>query len=265
MKALTGVFDSGLGGLTALRAARALLPEEDFLYLGDTAHLPYGSRPPATLQGYTEKALAFLKKRGAERVLIACGTVSAAVLPRLKAPPLPLFGVIEPAAQMAASLWKGGTVGVLGTEETVKSGAFPAALHRIDPKIRVRQIACPLFVALVECGFSKGEDQTAHFAAAHYLAPFMREMPDVLILGCTHFPLLADVIGSLLPGTPLVNSGEAGAKALAAAFDRGEGGVSKKKKGSVRFFVTDDAPGFAAKAGLFFSEKTPPKAQRVCL
>ena len=259
---MTGVFDSGLGGLTALCAARDLLPAEDFVYLGDTAHLPYGSRPPETLLGYTEKAVAFLERTGATRILVACGTVSAAVLPRLKTAHVPLYGVIEPAAARAAALWRGGTIGVLGTEETVKSGAFVHALHRCCPAAKVKQIACPLFVALVECGFTKGEDRTARFAAARYLSPFLVSPPDVLILGCTHFPLLSGVISSLLPGTALVNSGAQAAEALAASVGPAQ---AAQRPGNVRFFVTDDAPGFAAKAGLFFSGSEPVRAQCVRL
>lgn len=228
------------------------MPQEPILYFADTAHLPYGEQPQKALRHYTTAALSFLKHNGAERLIVACGTVSATVLPDLAPFGVPVQGVIAPAVAQALSHWRGGVVGVIGTEATVKSGAFAKALRQKRPDLPVRQVACPLFVALAECGYAEGEQQTLHFAAHHYLSPFLEREPDVLILGCTHFPLLRRAIERLLPHTYLVDCGASAVQAITA---KGAGSCAKQgEKQKVRCFVTSDSERFAQKAAFFLPE-----------
>lgn len=251
---MIGVFDSGLGGLTALWELRRLRPDLDILYFADTAHIPYGSRSPEAVRRYASEAIGFLTARGAEAILVACGTVSSVALPALAAQfSCPLYGVVEPAARAAYRLSRSKRIGILATEATVRSHAFESALRTIG-SVTTRAVACPLFVSLVENGFTSPRDPVASAAAMHYLAPLRTSDPDTILLGCTHFPLLASHVRRILPRAQLVGAGEAAAAELAAARPR-------VGHGELAIYVSDAPARFAATAAVLLGAPLPVPVQ----
>lgn len=252
---MIGVFDSGLGGLTALCELRRLRPDLDIVYFGDTAHVPYGTRSPDTIRRFAGEAIGYLSGLGAEAILVACGTVSSVVLPALTArAACPLWGVVEPSAELAYRVSKNKRIGILATEATVRSRAFEAALRHLGP-VATRSVACPLFVSLAENGFISSDDPVSRVAAEHYLSPLRESDLDTLILGCTHFPLLAAHIHRVLPGVRLIGAGEAAAAALVRSTPR-------VGHGELMIFVSD-APGhFEASAERILGEALPVHVQK---
>ena len=190
------MFDSGVGGLTVAVALRERLPGESILYLGDTARLPYGTKSPETVTRYTRANLRFLEERGVKAVVVACNTASALALdgPEGVVSPLPLWGVVEPGGRRAAEVARR-RVGVLATEATIASDAYGRALRRIRPGLEVVSRACPLFVPLVEEGWF--DDPVTEAVARRYVEPLLQQGVDTLLLGCTHYPLLAPLLGRI--------------------------------------------------------------------
>ncbi|MBS0387673.1 MAG: glutamate racemase [Proteobacteria bacterium] len=251
-----GVFDSGVGGLTVLRALCAVLPEESFIYLGDTARLPYGTKSEHTVARYALQAADELIERGIKCLVVACNTASAAALPALQQrhADLPVIGVIEPGARAACAASKSGRIAVLATESTVRGGAYSQAIARIRPEAEVTAIACALFVALAEEGWTEGP--VAMAAAERYLEPLRSarsHAPDTIVLGCTHFPVLKSVIAAAAgPGVRLVDSAattaqEARALLAARGLQRVAGGAAPQ----LRFLATDAVDRFATVGGRF--------------
>src|SRR6187549_3809432 len=232
MNAPIGVFDSGVGGLTVLRALISVLPAEDFLYLGDTARLPYGTKSPDTVARYSVRAAEALVSRGIKALVVACNTASASALPSLreKFPTLPVIGVIEPGAQAACEASVSGRIAVLATEGTVKGGAYQRAILALRPGAHVTQVAAQIFVALAEEGWSEGEAVEA--VAERYLAHLDARI-DTVVLGCTHFPLLSAAIAARATAAVLATRGLV--RAGRAATDRVE----------VRLLATDSPERFA--------------------
>lgn len=190
-----GVFDSGVGGLTVVRALRRVLPGEDVIYLGDTARVPYGSKSPRTVERYSLACQQFLLDRGVKLVLIACNTASANALPALvEASPVPVIGAVEPGARSALAATKNRHIGVIGTLATVRSSAYVKALSALAPESRTSALAAPLLVPLAEEGWT--DDEIALMVARRYLTQLLALDPtlDTLVLGCTHYPLLREVI-----------------------------------------------------------------------
>jgi len=204
-----GVFDSGVGGLTVLRALTARLPHEHTIYLGDTARVPYGTRSGEVVTRYALMSARHLSRYGIKLLVVACNTVSAHGLPALAdALPIPVLGVIEPGASLAAQRSRGGAIAVLGTPATVESGAYQAALRRLSPLTQVIARACPLFVPLAEEGWTEGE--VPRLVAERYLSDLRRSGVDTAILGCTHYPLLSRTIAEVLgPQVTVIDSAEA--------------------------------------------------------
>ena len=230
-----GVFDSGLGGLTVLNEICKYNKGLEIIYFGDTARVPYGSRTAETIGHYADQDVRFLLSHGVEAIVIACGTVSATCLERLQRRyRIPLIGVIEPAAKLAASVTKTGHVGVIGTKATIKSEAYTKEIHNVDPKILVSGIACPLFVPLIENGFSK-DDPIVRLTIEKYLADLQSSDIDTLILGCTHYPFLTDTIHELLPRIQLINIGTVLAKQLPQFFPLSE----ESSDNIVSYYVSD--------------------------
>jgi glutamate racemase len=212
-----GVFDSGVGGLTVVSALRRRLPGESILYLGDTARLPYGSKSPDTVTRYTRRNIEFLTGRGVKAVVVACNTASALALPNLDMHEVPTFGVIEPGARKAAAVSKG-RVGVIATEATVRSDAYPKALRAIRPDLEILSHPCPLFVPLVEEGWH--DDPLTEEVARRYLQPLLDQGIDTLVLGCTHYPLLVPVLQRVAgPDVTLVDSAEVVAEMVASGLN----------------------------------------------
>lgn len=235
-----GVFDSGVGGLTVLRALKRRLPGERLVYFGDSAHVPYGSKSREAVTAFSRTISRYLVGEGVKMVVVACNTASAMALQALRRElPVPVVGVIEPGARAAARLARKGRVGVIGTEGTVSSHAYREALRGIDPGVSVEETACPLFVPLVEEGWWKGRITRA--VAERYLAPLRRRRLDALILGCTHYPLLKGVLRQIVgKDVVLVDSAEETALEVARILDR-EGLRRVGRRGMYRF-IASDAP-----------------------
>ena len=245
-----GVFDSGVGGLTVLKALRERLPDEDFIYLGDTARLPYGTKSPASVVRYAEQATRRLLEEDVKLLVVACNTASAVALDALAAAisPLPVVGVVEPGALAATTARPEGSHLVLATEATVRLGAYRKAIAALDPAAAVQELACELLVALAEEGWVDGA--IAESIVRRYLA-MEASHPDSVILGCTHFPLLADAIRACLdPGVSVVDSAVTTAEVVAATLGsrdlRRSGGA-----GELRLLATDGAMRFARVGGRF--------------
>jgi len=235
-----GVFDSGVGGLTVAAALARAAPAETILYLGDTARLPYGTKSEQTVARYTQTNVDFLLERGVKAVVIACNTASALGLPHL-ACDVPVRGVIEPGARRAAAVSRG-RVGVLATESTVRSGAYAAALARLRPELEVVSQAAPLLVPLIEEGWL--DDPVTREVIARYLAPLLARGIDTLVLGCTHYPLVAPLLAAAAgPGVTLVDSAEAVAAEVAAELE-GSGLAAERHAGEDHVYVTDAAERF---------------------
>ena len=238
-----GVFDSGAGGLTVVRALRRALPGEDIIYLGDTARVPYGSKSPRTVEKYSLACQRFLLDRGVKLVLIACNTASANALPALRdASPVPVIGAVEPGAQSALAATKSGHIGVIGTLGTVRSGAYAKAISERDPSAKLVALACPLFVPLAEEGWT--DDEVAALVARRYLVQLFAQDPsiDTLVLGCTHYPLLRDVITRVAAeiakrDVAVVDSASAMAEAAREAL--GSGPNKRTQAGRLEVFATD--------------------------
>ena len=245
VRPVIGVFDSGFGGLTVLRELLHHLPGADFVYLGDTAHLPYGSKSQAAVTRYTADAIRTLVERGAELVVIACNTASALALPSLEAP-VPLVGVIGPGAEAAAEIAPpGSTALVLATEATVASHAYAAACTAAG--LRATEKACPLFVPLVEEGWTDGSI-TEQIATVYLRDAFAQsgEKPSAVILGCTHYPLLRPllrrVVAAMAGDVPIVDSAEATAKHVIALLPHAA--QAQGSESQVSFFATDSVAKF---------------------
>ena len=248
-----GVFDSGLGGLTAVRELRRLLPGEDIVYFGDTGRVPYGGRSAETIIKYARQDVAFLRTFDLKAVVIACGTVSTTAMDVLAAEnPIPVLGVVAPAAQAAARATRNGVVGLIGTQASIRSGAYEKLIRAANPAARVLSQPCPLFVPLVENGRFRPGDVVIETVAEEYLAPLKQAGADTLVLGCTHYPLLIDVIRAHMgPGVTLVNAGAEGAKAAAAALERADALSGKTAGGTDRYFVSDRQEDFSRLASIF--------------
>ncbi len=251
-----GVFDSGLGGLTAVRELARLMPEEDLVYFGDTGRVPYGSRSRDILIKYARQDVAFLRSFRPKAIVVACGTVSTTALEVLQQEnDIPIFGVVEPAAHAAAGQTSNGRVGLIGTNATIRSRAYERALAHLSPHTQMTARACPLLVPLVENGRFQMGDQVAEQIVAEYLAPIRAKGVDTLILGCTHYPLLRDVVGHYMGhGVTLVDVGAQCARWVAGQLERDGLRAPSGKEGSHRYFVSDSTEDFAALASIFLEE-----------
>jgi glutamate racemase len=217
-----GIFDSGVGGLTVYRALHDRLPNERFVYLGDTARVPYGTKSLATVERYALENARFLETRGIKLLVVACNTASALALPAIgEGVGVPVVGVIEPGARAVVKESKGKRVGVVATEATVRSGAYRREIEKLAPSLEVVERACPLFVALAEEGWA--DSDVAREVAAEYLKDFSGGAIDALVLGCTHYPILRRVIREAVgAGVKLIDSGEATAASVEELLDQRE-------------------------------------------
>ncbi|MGH6866584.1 MAG: glutamate racemase [Methyloceanibacter sp.] len=253
-----GVFDSGMGGLTVLRALAVRLPSERFIYLGDTARLPYGTKSPYTVTAYALQATRLLVTEGVKMVVIACNTASSVALKPLAAAlvPVPVIGVIEPGARAGVEATRNNFIAVIATEGTVKGMAYARAITALRDDVKVVQQPCQVFVALAEEGWT---DSPATRAAAEvYLGPlFAQELaPDTLVLGCTHFPVLTGAIRGIIGSSiALVDSAQTTAEAVAKALESQElGAETNGGDRSIRFFATDSPERFARVGQIFLGQ-----------
>lgn len=247
-----GIFDSGIGGLTVMRALVARLPKEQFIYLGDTARLPYGTKSADTVTKYAVQAAAALMKRKVKMLVVACNTASAVALPELEKmfAPTPVIGVIQPGAEAAIAAAPGGPIAVIATEGTVKGGAYVRAIEAHD-SVPVIQQACSLFVSIAEEGLLEG--QIAEAIAHRYLDPLLAAVPrpKALVLGCTHFPALKITIAKIVgPNMILVDSAATTARAVEQRLAKR--GLFNPDGGGVHTFLATDAPDRFARVGEIF-------------
>jgi glutamate racemase len=258
-----GVFDSGVGGLTVLRALRRALSGEDFIYLGDTARLPYGTKSAATVVRYSLQCADVLVRRGIRCLVVACNTASASALTplRLAYPSLPVIGVIDPGAEAAVAASRSQHIAVIATEGTIAGGAYQTAIRRLSGNARVTASACSLFVAMAEEGWTDGAIVQA--VARRYLDPIFSaaDAPDTLVLGCTHFPVLAPAIRSVLP--PAVRIVDSAATTAAAVQRQLPAQAGTVARGRVTWLATDGAARFARVGSNFLGETLTAEAVEI--
>ena len=247
-----GVFDSGLGGLTVVKSLIEQMPNEDIIYFGDTARVPYGGRSRATIQTYARQDVDFLLHYEVKAVVIACNTADSMARTELeKSYAMPIIGVVEPAARQAVAETRNGKIGVIGTKATVKSGAYEQAVRAICSDAHIFSQACPLLVPLVENGRFRREDKVVQLILDEYLAELRREQIDTLVLGCTHYPLLREAVAACLPQVNIICSGEASTDTLHETLKKANLLNTADKIGTHRYFVSDDADGFTVNAEAF--------------
>jgi glutamate racemase len=258
-----GVFDSGVGGLTVLRALREVLPAEDFIYLGDTARLPYGTKSPETVVRYSIQCADLLLARGIRCLVVACNTASASALEalNLRYPALPVIGVVEAGAEAAVATSKSQHIAVIATEGTINGGAYQSAIRRLAPAARVTARACSMFVALAEEGWTSGA--VAEGVAHRYLDPIFSsdDAPDTLVLGCTHFPILSQAIRRVVPEQ--VRIVDSAATTAAAVLSRIPTSARRAARGSVTWLATDSAERFARIGSTFLGETLDAEAVEI--
>ena len=256
-----GVFDSGVGGLTVLKALRAALPNEDLVYLGDTARLPYGTKSPASIARYACQATQHLQDAGIKLLVVACNTASAVAIEALseQMSPLPVIGVVEPGAAAAVDVRPQGSHLVLATEATVRLGAYRRAIEALDADARIDELACEMLVSLAEEGWLDGS--IAEAIVRRYLDQLdvAARSPDCVILGCTHFPLLRDAIAAVIDAdTAIVDSASTTAAVASQRLAAADLLNEQNQSGSLRLLATDGATRFARVGGQFLGEDLAP-------
>lgn len=248
-----GIFDSGLGGLTAISEIQRLMPDENYIYFGDNARIPYGTRSREVIKKYSMQDCRFLISKGVKAILIACGTVSSNALDSLLDNfTLPIIGVVEGAAKRAVEIAEAGNgiIAVLGTDATVNSGAFKRAIEKINPSLTVVSKSCPMFVPLVENGHTAKDDIAANAISKEYLTDIIPIQPSAVILGCTHYPLLSEILEAMLPDSILISSGREAAATMKEKLLQTEL-LTGNGSGKTTFYTSDDITLFAKHAKRF--------------
>ncbi|MEA5012072.1 MAG: glutamate racemase [Angelakisella sp.] len=248
-----GVFDSGLGGLTAVKELLSILPQEDIVYFGDTGRVPYGSRGNEVITRYAGQDVSFLLGQQVKAVLCACGTVSSVAGGMLaEHSPVPFFEVVSPTAAAACAATKNERIGVIATKATIASGMFTQKINSLLPTAQVFARACPLFVPLAEEGHIAIDDPITTPAVELYLNQLKKNNIDTLILGCTHYPILAPIIGNFFDGkVTLIDSGREAARALKLRLETDGLLTDATTPGSLRYYVSDSTQSFAQVAEIF--------------
>lgn len=257
-----GVFDSGIGGLTCVKELNLLMPNENIIYFGDTARVPYGTRSRDTVLKYAEQDIAFIKRHNVKLIIAACGTVSSVFgtdkkLIEKYAGDIPFTGVVVPAVQAACGATRNNRIGVIGTPATIKSGAYGKAIRNIRPDITVIGNSCPMFVPLVENGFTGRDNKVAKLIAQQYLEPIKRENVDTLILGCTHYPVLYDVIADYMgDGVKLISSGGEAARFACSLLTGSQLLTERTEHGKNVFYASDSVEMFSENAHTYLGSQT---------
>ena len=257
-----GVFDSGLGGLTAVKSICELMPNENIVYFGDTARIPYGTKTEDTIKQYAASDIRFLLSKDVKLIVIACGTASSVALDDMrKMFETPIVGVVEAASRAAVCKTENGKIGVIGTGATVKSGSYLRAIKELDGEISVYQNACPLFVPLVENGHF--DTEVTRLVIKEYLEKIKDEGVDTLILGCTHYPLLEKAIGDYMgSGVKLISPSLELAKTLGDILGK-DNLADETAKGKAEYFVSDDVEGFSKLGGVFLEKEICGMVQKI--
>lgn len=252
-----GVFDSGLGGLTVVRAIRRDLPEEAVVYFGDLAHLPYGTKSKTQIQRFSLENTEFLMEKGIKALVIACNSSSSAAFQVLRRRfAIPMVSVVEPAVEESLEVTRSGRIGIIGTPATIESRVYEAALRRRRPTVRAFSQSCPLFVPLVEEGWLNGG--VAERVVEKYLGPLVRNRIDTLILGCTHYPILKEAIQSFVgPEVRLVDSAQPTVKRLQSILKKEDLLSKRKQPGKFEIYVSDLPRTFRSVGERFLGERLP--------
>ncbi len=250
-----GVFDSGLGGLTAVKELLKVLPNENIIYFGDTGRVPYGDKSHQTILKYALQDIEFLKSLDVKMILAACGTVSSILDDSNVSIDVPFTGVVSPTAAAAASATRNNRIGIIGTTATIKSGSYKRELLKINPNFQIVEQDCPLFVPLVENGFIEKDNKASLIIAEKYLSVFRDKKIDTLILGCTHYPIISDIISKVVgPEVKLIDSGKEAAIFAANALNFSENLSNRQTQGCCTFYVSDTVNSFSRTAGLFLKQ-----------
>lgn len=262
-----GVFDSGLGGLTAVQKLIELLPNEDIIYLGDTGRVPYGGRSRETIIKYARQDIAFLTSFDIKAIVIACGTVSTTAMGEIENDyDLPIAGVVLPAVEKAVKVTKNKRIGLIGTVASINSRAYDRLILERLPDAEIFSAACPLLVPLVENGRINRGDIMIETAVREYLTPIKEQGVDTLILGCTHYPLIGDVIGDYMGGeVSLISPGAETAAFVAELLEKNGISAEKGRIATHRYFVTDSIEGFSSAASLFLRQDVRGEVSKVDL
>ncbi len=259
-----GIFDSGLGGLTVVRALKGILPNESIIYFGDTGRVPYGSRSPEVIRQYARQDIDFLLSKNVKMVIAACGTVSSVAADIGNSLDVPFLEVVSPAAKFAAEHTSNKNIGIIGTNATINSGSYEKIIQDINPDINVFTKGCPLFVSIVEEGLTTEDNVIALETAKHYLLPLAENGIDTLILGCTHFPILKPVISKVLgDNVNLIDIGVTTAEATAKYLK--ENNMLSDDEGQCKFYVSDRTAGFSAVASRFLGRSIDGEIERISL
>ncbi len=262
-----GVFDSGLGGLTCVKELLRLMPNENIVYFGDTARIPYGTRSKDTILEYTAQDMAFIQKHDVKCIVAACGTVSSTVgNDRMKklAQGIPFTGVVIPAVQAACAATRNGRIGVIGTSAAIRSGAYGKAIRSIRPDASVIGNSCTLFVPLVEAGMTSKDDIVVKAMTERYLKTIKEENVDVLILGCTHYPLLREAIAEYMgDGVTLISSGAEAAKYAMNMLAAQNMLSERTERGCVTYYTSDSAQLFEENAHAFIGSKLMGEVRKI--
>lgn len=247
-----GVFDSGMGGLTAVKELAKLLPYEDIIYLGDTARVPYGTRSEETIIKYAAQDIEFLRSHNVKMIVAACGTVSSVAKKSIDSLDIPATGVILPAVKAACLATKNKKIGVIGTSATIKSKSYETLIHTLMPDADVYSVACPMFVPLVENGYIGRGCKPTELIACEYLQPLKDKGIDTLILGCTHYPLIWDIIADVMgDDVTLISSGQEAGKYAKELLEKNNLLSDRKEKGKISLYCTDSAKLFLDNAKHF--------------
>ncbi|MEG2660110.1 MAG: glutamate racemase [Oscillospiraceae bacterium] len=251
-----GVFDSGLGGLTAVRELRRILPCENIIYFGDTGRVPYGTRGRDTIIKYAKQDIAFLLSHNVKYIMAACGTVSSTLpLSVQQGLPVPFLGVVCAACKAAVNATKTGRIGVLGTNATISSESYQREIARLLPKAAITATSCPLFVPLVENGYTARECTVTRLVAEDYLAQCKANNVDTLILGCTHYPIIRGIIADIMgEGVTLIDAGACTAIAAKNDLARLSLLCDNDNSGSAEYYVSDTTDSFETLATAFLGE-----------
>lgn len=264
-KRAIGVFDSGLGGITAVRQLKQLMPHENIIYFGDTSRVPYGTRSRETIQKYAAQDIRFLLSQDVKIIIAACGTVSAnPPAETIETLEIDFTGVLLPAAQAACSATKNRRIGIIATPATIRSGAYGKAIRSILHNPVIIGKACPLFVPLVENGYIGRDNPVTQLIAKEYLEVMKAERVDTLILGCTHYPLIEELIADIMgPEVALVSPGAEAAKYVQALLTNKGMLNEEDTAGECRYFVSDDIASFAETAGIFLQDDLSGQVEKI--
>lgn len=257
-----GIFDSGLGGLSTVRAMKKILPNEDIVYFGDTGRVPYGTRSNETIEAYTAQDIAFLRTFGCKMIVVACGTVSTVAADIIENLDEPATGIAKPSARAAVEATRNGKIGVLGTSATINSGAFDNEIHKINPDISIASVACPMLIPLVENNWIGVDDEIAIGAVKRYIEPVLNAGADTIILGCTHFPILAPIIQRVAgDDVVLIDTGLEEARYVQSVLNEKDIANDSTHTGKQRYFVSDKTQNFCDVASTLLGEDIDSKCE----